>query len=122
MVATINADFLTRFSFVCRGLISIEAAISWMHSFQQTITFDANRDSSAVPPVFVDLIRSLRGITACDIVCLHLNSMKGRSACMAERFYRPVGFPAVFAASPMIVTLLQRATPSTGTPGAGENR
>jgi len=41
---------------------------------------------------------------------------------MDKRFCRPVGFLAVFAASPMMVTLLHRATPSSGTPGAGENR
>jgi hypothetical protein len=41
---------------------------------------------------------------------------------MDKRFCRPVGFLPVFAASPMIVTLLHRATPSSAIPGAGETR
>ena len=41
---------------------------------------------------------------------------------MDKRFCRPVGFVAVLATSPMIVTLLHRATPSSRTPGPGENR
>jgi len=40
---------------------------------------------------------------------------------MDQRFCRPVGFLAVLAACPVIVTLLYRAAPSSGTPGAGEN-